>query len=423
MPVVRSFLFGLVFVQLISAAAIIGWSYYLFRSELNQLAEFGAQETVARSVAATEAYFGPFESAVRAAEGLVSREILTRDRENQLVRYLHDQLQLWPQFDGLFFGYPDGEFYYVLRNEDVARGGTQTKIIRINGEERTVELTWRDAGYATVETAFDPEDAFDPRIRPWYKGALEADEVAWTDPYIFFTSRKPGITAAISVMDGTDDVMAVIGVDIEIDQISDYLQRFAFGEGRLAFVISAGGDVISHSEFDTVLENSSGDGDAPRFMQIGELEGIAPSIRDEIVARLGQQPATEPPAVWRDRSSDGNFIVTIGRIPGTNWPWQIVAIFPEADTIGQSGRVMLMLVGVALLVTACTLAAGLMLARRISQPLGVLRENSKMALLGGVEFMETVRSGSVEIDDTAAALKELAEGRRYFGAPPTQDEP
>jgi two-component system sensor histidine kinase/response regulator len=43
------------------------------------------------------------------------------------------------------------------------------------------------------------ERDYDARERPWFKGAmaLPDDRVFWTEPYIFFTTKEPGITAAM----------------------------------------------------------------------------------------------------------------------------------------------------------------------------------------------------------------------------------
>ena len=48
------------------------------------------------------------------------------------------------------------------------------------------------------------ESDYDPRARPWYKGAIDlppgpsgaGDGVFWTAPYTFYTAAAPGMTAA-----------------------------------------------------------------------------------------------------------------------------------------------------------------------------------------------------------------------------------
>ena len=59
----------------------------------------------------------------------------------------------------------------------------------------------------------NPDDTFDPRIRPWYKKAQLMRGLIRTEPYVFYTSRLQGITTAAPVLDKSGVVSGVIGVD------------------------------------------------------------------------------------------------------------------------------------------------------------------------------------------------------------------
>ena len=47
---------------------------------------------------------------------------------------------------------------------------------------------------------------YDPRERPWFTGGLKTidNELAWTQPYIFFTTKDPGITVSVNWKSLTD---------------------------------------------------------------------------------------------------------------------------------------------------------------------------------------------------------------------------
>lgn len=421
MSIVRRIFLGVIAVQIVTAAVIIAWFFYSVRPEIDALQVQNAQETVLRSVEATEKYFGPVETAIQATQHLISTNVLTRDRPEQLVRYLHDQLRLWPQFAGLYVGFPDGGFYYVMRDNEESANGTRTKVISYPAGQREVTLTWRDPGYSTVRTARDPQDTYDPRTRPWYRAALEKDGVVWTEPYIFFTSRKPGITAAVAVTDARGEPAAVVGIDIEIGQVSKYLRQIAFGPQRSAFMVGPQGEIISHSDIDTVLTDETAGNGKPRFLKIAEL-GLEQSVRDSIASHLSQQSAANVPAVWQEPSRDGRYIVAVGRMSSANWPWHIVMIRPELDMIGGARASDLFLIAIVLSATALAVAIGYSLALGIGRPLAVLWANAKLARRGNVELMEDMSSGYDEIDGTAAILREMAETRRGRGTPlPSED--
>ena len=129
---------------------------------------------------------------------LLAANVVSVDQNNldSLEQYFLDQLVIYSHFAGIYLGKPNGDFFYVSRNGQRSPGGFRTKIISHRKGVRNTALTWRDKNLNVLSKEFDPEDRFDPRIRPWYKKVLEHEKIVWSDPYIFFTSQKPGITIA-----------------------------------------------------------------------------------------------------------------------------------------------------------------------------------------------------------------------------------
>src|SRR5258705_12350399 len=65
---------------------------------------------------------------------------------------------------------------------------------------------------------------YDPRQRPWYRGAVAArpqagERIHWTEPYLFYTAGAPGITAAMA-FDGRDRRGRVGGGGVLVPGIS-----------------------------------------------------------------------------------------------------------------------------------------------------------------------------------------------------------
>ena len=65
-----------------------------------------------------------------------------------------------------------------------------------------------------VETVGD--ETYDPRLRLWYRGAVEKQSLDWSDIYIFFTDQKPGITVSLPIRKGDDAILGVVGLDITL---------------------------------------------------------------------------------------------------------------------------------------------------------------------------------------------------------------
>jgi adenylate cyclase len=147
-----------------------------------------------------------------------------------------------PQVAGYSYGDRDGNFLFIVRNE---AGGYDTKLVdRREGAPRT---TWtrRDRAGAVIERAADPTDTFDPRGRPWYVGAERAGAGHWSDAYLFFTLRQPGVTYSLPHRAADGTVVAVSGVDIELSALSTFLTQIEVGRTGRALIVDAAGRVVA----------------------------------------------------------------------------------------------------------------------------------------------------------------------------------
>ncbi len=88
---------------------------------------------------------------------------------------------------------------------------------------------------------------FDPRIRPWYQGALTTLDIHWTDVYLFASTRKPGMTVSLPIYDATQKLQAVCGIDIDISSFSRFLKGIKIGTRGVAYIFdNKNGRIIAH---------------------------------------------------------------------------------------------------------------------------------------------------------------------------------
>lgn len=95
---------------------------------------------------------------------------------------------------------------------------------------------------------------YDPRVRPWYKGAIQSGNHHWTDVYLFASTQKPGMTVSVPLYDtgehgGEARVKAVCGIDIELSALSKFLRTIRIGENGFAYIFeNREGRVIAHPD-------------------------------------------------------------------------------------------------------------------------------------------------------------------------------
>ena len=117
-----------------------------------------------------------------------------------------------------------------------------------------------ESGYFLMVPPQRPEvhKLFDPRIRPWYKGAMKAQGLYWTDVYIFASSQRPGITVSVPIFNRRQRAFAVASIDIDLWTLSSFLKKIQVGRSGYAFIMENDtGRIIAHPKLPRLYENPS----------------------------------------------------------------------------------------------------------------------------------------------------------------------
>ena len=195
---------------------------------------------------------GFFEPVARQTRGLRSwgqNGMLDIDDPEQLRPLLQSLLEEYPSNSAVFVA-DDRGHEYLLRDE-----GDHWRSRQMRRDEWGDTARWRvwsDDGAEPIETVEQVE--YDPRERPWFKGALanldkaesgagSESPVHWTEPYIFFSTQQPGITAAAAYR-SADDHVQVVGVDVSLSEISRFTSAIQLLDDGRVFVLTEDGRLI-----------------------------------------------------------------------------------------------------------------------------------------------------------------------------------
>ena len=269
LPIKRVLIVGFVGLHVISVSIILASSFLSSQSVLLDHAKNIMANIATFTIHEAQNYLTPARDATELTQRLADSKVVSNRDRGSLERYFLEQLTLHANFAGIYFGTPGGEFLYVSRMDDLAAGGFRTKIISTGENGRTTELVWRDPQLLEIRREVDPADLYDPRKRPWYIEARAAKRLIWTAPYIFYTSKKPGITTASPVFDREGNLEGVVGVDIEIDEISTFLSRLQIGKSGRAFILNQNGDVIAFPDPSKIKKAVGGGEKEFRLTKIG----------------------------------------------------------------------------------------------------------------------------------------------------------
>ncbi len=385
---------------LLTAGSIIWGTYVRSRDTILINSEDLILQAARESEERVLAYLEPAARTVRQLDRLHTQSSTDLDdfttAEGLLFALQHAQ----PEISMLGYGAEDGRFLMVERTTE---GAIWTK-------EVAPELgaTWRQrapsGGLADVTaTESDPTDAYDPRVRPWYQAARAADGLIWTDVYVFWSRKEPGITVAVPVDEG------VVSADVRLRELSGFLESLNLSNNSVAFIIDHRGHLIATSEGEALLTGRS---------LVAAAASVTPSI-----AALTAAPSVQSFIAGSDAPSQTvRFSVAEaphigGLVPlsiSAEREWLIGVAAPESDFLGalHDANRRNAIIGAILMLAALILSR--ILARWIANTLQVLVTES--ARVRALQLDRGDRAGArfQEVADVIDAFEDMKTGLRAF---------
>jgi methyl-accepting chemotaxis protein len=109
-------------------------------------------------------------------------------------------------------------------------------------------------GHFTIRPDAKMPDGFDPRVRPWYKGAESSSTATLTEPYIDAATGQTIISIATASKKAGQSV-GVVGGDLSLQTLIDTLSARDFDGMGYAFLVSADGKILVHPEKAMVMKS------------------------------------------------------------------------------------------------------------------------------------------------------------------------
>ncbi|RON78678.1 chemotaxis protein [Pseudomonas chlororaphis] len=112
------------------------------------------------------------------------------------------------------------------------------------------------SGSFTIRPDAKMPDGFDPRVRPWYKGAESSSGSTLTEPYIDAATGQLIISVATASRNGGQSI-GVVGGDLSLQTLIETLNALDFDGMGYAFLVSADGKILVHPDKALVMKSLS----------------------------------------------------------------------------------------------------------------------------------------------------------------------
>lgn len=196
------------------------------------------------------------------ATAIVARDLLTDPVTDAppsvFLAYGASMLRNVEQVESFYLADDRGSFWFIDRSPaDIANGMEWVHLIPA---QNVFRHWYYDKDGALVRTLDTPAKQYDPRQRPWYKGAFEHPDLNWSDPYPTVATEQLIVTAA-SVLHTSDGHRAVFAINISLNRLTDFLAAIKIGKSGKAVVVDRDGRLIAGSHLIDVARRAGWDFD------------------------------------------------------------------------------------------------------------------------------------------------------------------
>ncbi len=274
--------------------------------------------------------------------------------------------------------------YYVLRTIAADETGSPHQRWRFLSRDRRVIGEMND---------LDPN--YDPRMRPWYIRAQKEAGAFFTQPYVFSSTKLPGITCAERLLDGG----GVFGADITLGRFTNAFKNQKISDGGTLFLFDRDGRIIVNPEENPI---KGGIGDSLEFL--GSQDSADARVR-AVVAQYLQDTQRLRDQTQEMRIDDTAYLVRCTPLKATLKFDQIIAsIAPVSDFTAHIQRMRQRIFIFSAMVLMIMLPLSLLISRRISSSLMRLERESIKIQVSDFSESESFDSGIKEIHSLITAF-------------------
>ncbi|MDJ0890746.1 MAG: serine/threonine protein kinase [Gammaproteobacteria bacterium] len=276
-----------------------------------------------------DAYFSPFEQGLIIAQEQLERvDFFSGHLAEDFYHVMKPFLRNYPHLSAAIAGNIQGSSLFILNDGN----GVLTREIDMRAKPGISQ--WRRWQDGKVEESWSRRADFDPRTRPWFRNVADKDPgaMAYTEPYVFYTTQKPGISISRKWRHGETGEEYVLAWDIILQDLSILTTSLRPTEHGLAMVVTDDATLVG----------------LPAAKRYAQPEARAAAVLESVDA-LDLPPVQDAFAEWEQRGRPADIFryrtqgqpwwagfVAYEYLPGRRY-WT-AALVPESDFLAGLSR-------------------------------------------------------------------------------------
>ncbi|WP_026894955.1 methyl-accepting chemotaxis protein [Clostridiisalibacter paucivorans] len=224
---------------------------------------------------------------------------------------------------------------------------------------------------------------YDPRVRDWYKDALNSQDAIWSDPYVDESTNQVTVTVSKVLRNSNEDILGVIAADIVLDEFGASIGNTKIGKKGQVYVTSEQGVMIANVDTEIIGKRD----------YFGEQlwSSIESEKEDENQYNIGKEKKY------------------LYHITNEKTGWKIFAELDESELLSDTNGIKRYIIFWSIIGVAIGIVLAFIIARNIHKPLLGLKSAFQQAAKGDLnsyvdiktkdEFGETGYNFNIMIDN------------------------
>ncbi len=356
-----------------------------------------------------EDYTQDLQLLVRLTTNLLPNEAAVSLNNEFLIKYMLDVIAVGPDLSAVYAGSPQGIFlgaidiralkidHYFSDPQKPLPARAVAAVWYVNQEAQPPYEVWqyRDINHNIVGSETLPNPSFDVRKRTWYIGAAEKKGLFWSELYKTMPTGQPSITVSCPAYDKNGNLVAVIGTNILLAQLSEFLSKQLIGEhGRILILDNHGHILISDKK---------------------SFSSPTSMVSEETVQKAFAEFNLSGHPYFLLKTEKSTFLVSCLNFPLTKATnWNVVSITPIKDFFGDVFLAQKEAYAISLLILAASFVIAIFFSRRISIPIIKLAQEVDKIKHLDLESRTRIHSNIKEISLMDSSIADMKTALRSF---------
>lgn len=396
--------------QIFVTVGIVGYlSWHNGEQAVNKVTSKLRSEVIAGVEKHLESYLETPHLIVQIKQNAIALKQLTVADFPAVQQDFWSTIQLFDSVRAIYLGTKTGKFIYI-KQED---GKVYAKEVNKVPERKTYIVDSLGQKQQLLKV-----DEYDPRQRPWYIKTQLTQNNNWSKIYTF-TGGELGITTAGLMQDSQGDTQGIVGVDLILSGIGNFLRSIEISENGQVFILERNGCLVATSTDEEPFTFDQAKGKEERLRGIDSQNLLTKATSEHITEHFRSLYRIKSPEQLDFKLKGDDLQGTLG-----DWTpsmlrerqlvqilpyqdelgldWLIVVVIPEADFMAEINANTRNTIWLCLMALAIATLLGIYTSRKIAQPIAHLSQVTNLVAQSarskktGTNFYPVVKAKSIK---------------------------